>query len=152
MMLVAARFTDREIANLVQQLQGIEPVDLIHLVESLRRRIDASNLLSDSPVGAQPQVPATVQEPMGDEIAEQIQRLLVSEAGLTKIAAAQTLTDALRRRHPKEVVVPYNTKDGFARWLRQLAMVYPLSEILHVAASVRNSRIHSRSDDWLDKR
>lgn len=151
LMLAAARFTDQEVMALAKQVKTIEDAELVRLVRSIRIDAEMSNALSGSAVGDASQRTSKHNRPVGEDVVANIQRLLVDEAGLTKIAAAQALVNKLRRRNPTGAVVPYNSKDGFARWLNQIAQEYSLSEILHAAASIRSSRVHSRGDDWLDE-
>jgi hypothetical protein len=92
----------------------------------------------------------TSAEPDSTDVLNAIERLLVEEAGLTKSAAAFALHKWLQVRHPKRVVPAYQSKDGFAKWIRQLAGTFSLSELLHAASSIRNRRAHGQGDDWLD--
>ena len=82
---------------------------------------------------------------------DSIERLLITEAGFSKMGAAEVLSDALQKRHRGLFVPQFNSKDGFAKWLRQVANVVPLGELLHVAATLRNEYVHSPTDDWLKR-
>lgn len=88
------------------------------------------------------------------DVAQQIERLLVGEAGLTRLAAARELQRTLAVGAPAaaEELPPFNPKEGFSKWLSQVSRTFTLSQLLHAAASVRNERVHSKPDDWLEKR
>lgn len=151
LLIAAANYSDLEILDLFRRLQSLRVEDFSELVRSAQERnhqIPPTTQLA-IPIEEEKNVGTS---PMDTDVAMQIERLLVKEAALTRVAAADALTKALRRRHPGRVQVPYKSKDGFSSWLKQLAGEFSLSEILHAAATIRSSRAHSQNDAWLINR
>jgi hypothetical protein len=85
--------------------------------------------------------------PVQDELAAKVERLLFSEAGLSKSQAVEKLASELRRRYP-DVTIPPEAKKGFTAWVRKLAALVPESDLLHLATTLRNSFVHDRPHDW----
>lgn len=151
LIVAAANYSDSEIRELVRRLNSLSIEDFAEIVRSAQEFGHQLSPMTQSaiPVSEFKNLGAS---PMDAEVAMQIERLLVKEAGLTRLAAADALTKALKRRHAGRIQVPYKAKDGFLSWLKQLANEFSLSEILHAAATIRNSKAHAQDDAWLNKR
>lgn len=149
LILAASNLSDEEITSLLRHVRSTPIAEMLSDI-----RVDRA-LIDEGPISLQAPTPSgksefAVGELMGKEVAAQIERLLISEAGLTKAGAAQALQVALLPRHPDARNYPFDSKGGFSRWLRQVASDISMSEILHAAAMIRNSRVHSNGDDWIN--
>ena len=152
-LLAAAGLRGSDVLALMRELRAMPSGQFMELFETALEQLDLASELSA--VVAVSDVPNRGLEPSGmsNDLAAQVERLLIGEAGMTKIEAARSLEAALQRRRGSTRAVPdYNPKDGFARWLRQLSQGFTLSEILHAASTVRNSRVHGQPDDWLGRK
>lgn len=150
LILAASNLSDEEITSLLRHVRSTPMAEMLSDI-----RVDRA-LIYEGPTGIQAPTPSRKSEPpvgelMGKEVAAQVERLLISEAGLTKAGAAQALQKALLLRHPEARRYIFDSKGGFSRWLRQVASDISMSEILHAAAMIRNSRVHARGDDWINK-
>ena len=151
MLLAAMRLSEVELIALLRELRDAPLPQILSHVHKYKSLLDQESLSVQLPV--EPVDPSSAREsPISEEITSQIERLLVREAGLTKAVAAQALSAALLARNPRGTPAPFNAKDGFSRWLKQLALDFSPSEILHAAAMIRSSRVHAQGDDWLGKR
>jgi hypothetical protein len=85
-----------------------------------------------------------------DEVAAKVSRLLISEAQLSSVEAADRLRKALiTAPHllPNEIPA-FKPKQGFRSWIRRVAGAVPPSELLHHASKIRNSAVHFKPSDW----
>lgn len=167
MLLAAADFTEDEVLQLVRAIRDVRPSELLNRVHVYRHvlrddlpvlrnaavSVSPAQPESEGPLGSKGPQPDSLEpnQGMSDEIAAQVERLLVGEAGLPKLRAAERITESLMKRYPRRMVPTYNPKDGFPRWLKLLSRTFSASEIMHVAAVIRNTRVHGRSDDWIEK-
>lgn len=78
---------------------------------------------------------------------EKVLRLLVSEARLSKAAAAELMRSEIERRHPGIPLRPLG-RTSFVVWLKHVTNLLPSSEVLHLATVIRNERVHSDANDW----
>ena len=91
-------------------------------------------------------------ESVYDDVIQQINRLMLKEARLTKSEAAEAIWLALNKKYPERRTPPPG-RAGFANWLRTLLREYEDGELLHVITRIRNDFAHSRpEDDWLNLR
>lgn len=150
MILAASNFSQEEITALLRHVRSTPIPEMLSEIEVERSLLDEAPVSLQVPTSTK-RPDASIGEPMGQEMTAQVERLLIQEAGLTKVGAAEALQTALLRRHPEARYHSFNSKDGFSRWLKQIATDISLSEILHAAAMIRNSRVHGRGDDWIDK-
>lgn len=170
LLLVAADFTNSEIVDLVDAVRDARPSELLKRVRAIRRAIGTSGQGDHStevnfPTAADMGNPSTgwpldkrgnvsndsATSEISQEVASGLERLLVNEAGLTKVRASELLANYLVERYPHRPIAPYNPKDGFTRWIKQVSRMFNPSEIMHAAAVIRNSRVHGDGDDWIRK-
>ncbi len=80
----------------------------------------------------------------GTDAAVMIDRMLRQEAGLSAAAAAKLLADEMNRRSRGDTLnIPPYTKSSFVDWVDRLLRAAPASEVLHLAARIRNEKVHS---------
>ncbi len=154
MLLAASGFTEADVEALMGELRTTKVTDILDWFSADRGRLGQQATSSQVALPTEVDENAVPDSPvMGAELAKEVERLLLIEAGLTKGEAAIALTRALRKRSPSfRRIPPFNSKDGFGKWLRDLSFAFPLSEIMHTAAIIRNSRVHGVGDDWLGNR
>jgi hypothetical protein len=82
-------------------------------------------------------------------VVSKVLQLLIDEARLTPLLAADALGQALSKSpgEPPELP-PFRAKEGLRAWLRRVAAHIPSSELLHHASSIRNSAAHIGQPDW----
>lgn len=145
LLLAAGHFSDKEIEQLHQYIKNTPLDNILSDVKLVRRQFtetgEAPQLL--------PNLSSEQSNVLSNDSAQQIERLLVTEAGFSKMQAAELLAASLRKKG--HAVTPFNSKDGFQRWLNQIAAQVNLSLLLHTAATIRNSRVHGLGDDWIDR-
>ena len=146
-LLAATQFSEQDIAAIYHHLRATSLEEFIRQIRTHQIFIDDHQI--GSAVVTRP-AEEKIDAPLGGDVAAQIERLLILDSGLQKSEAALLLTETIKKRHPKSPIVQFNSKDGFRRWLNILSYQIPLAEILHAAATVRNSRVHAKNDDWLD--
>ena len=80
----------------------------------------------------------------GTDAAVMIDRMLRQEAGLSASTAAKLLADEMSRRGQGDTAnIPPYTKSSFVDWVDRLLRIVPASEVLHLAARIRNGKVHS---------
>ena len=145
LLLAAGNFSDREIEKLQQYIKSTPLENILADIKAVRRQFaetgEAPQLVSS--------LPNEQSSVLSNDSAQQIERLLVTEAGFSKLQAAELLAASLKKK--RYAVSPFNSKDGFQRWLNQFAAKVNLSLLLHTAATIRNSRVHGLGDDWIDR-
>jgi len=144
-LIAASKMSDEEIQEAKFFLHTTSLQDFLRHVRTARRSLFGEEPAPIAVVAST--VPETV---LSADVVIQLERLLVGETSLTKAEAVRLLSSVLKRRYPKTEFPEFNSKDGFRRWLNQVAEQVPLGELLHVAASIRNTRVHSQPDDWID--
>ncbi|MDP9990379.1 hypothetical protein J2W28_000238 [Variovorax boronicumulans] len=144
-LLAASKMNDEEIQEARAFLTTTTPDNLLLHVKKARQVLSV-----EEPTPIALQAKQTLSNVLSADVATQLERLLVHEASLSKSEASRLLTSALTRRNRKLSLPNFNSKDGFRRWLNQVAECVPLGELLHAAAAIRNTRVHTQPDDWID--
>lgn len=80
------------------------------------------------------------------QIVEDVYRLLIIEAGIPATDAGQLLYSSVSKNSKN--IPQFRAKEGFRRWLTQIAKRLPPSELLHHATKIRNQSVHGASPDW----
>lgn len=117
---------------------------LLHINEA------RSTLLGETPKPITLEANQVLDNTLSADVVTQIERLLIYEAALNKSEAALLISASLKRRNRKLSIPEFNSKDGFRRWLGQVANCVPLGELLHAASAIRHKRVLSQPDDWID--
>ena len=76
-----------------------------------------------------------------------VERLLLHEAGLSKLEAVEALTREIIRKYPGKKV-PSESRKGFSAWVSKLSKIISESEILYLATKVRNLYVSDAPGDW----
>lgn len=145
-LLAASGFREREISEFVDELMRSGPEIFLDEVIWLRKqKIDHLVEHRHQSQGRK----SSVHSPNigGSEIINKIERLLLIEANISKQAAIDILTEELHRRYPN-IVVPAESRKGFASWLSRLTGFIPERELLSIVTELRNKYVHSAPSDW----
>jgi hypothetical protein len=150
MFFASSGMSDEHVLDLLRQLHTLTPDEIILRIHLDRDYLNSSLQQSRSMLDLGTDA---VRSSAGfdSDALKQVERLLVVEARLQKLDAAELLAAELLRRNRSVSIPTFNPKEGFAKWLRQVSSSFPLAEILHVAAALRNRRVHSAGDDWIEK-
>lgn len=139
-LLAASAFTEREIKEFAYTLEERNVARFIIDILYQRKQIQDSNFDFDL---NNPYSHSTFE----DEVNEKIERLLLIEAGLTKMQAIEKLSNELHKKHDK-LILPRDTKKGFSAWITKVSEIVSPSELLHLATYLRNSFVNEPPKDW----
>ncbi len=139
-LLASSGFSDRDIAEFMNELIGMGPNTVLSDIRDIRR------LTNTSPKRVY-DFPTEVYIVPPSETAMKIERLLIQDAGLTRLTAIERLSDELHRRFPK-ILIPPESRKGFHTWIQKLSALIPEKELLHIAAKIRNRSVHEPPSDW----
>lgn len=117
------------------------------LIEHLRREAEIDGLSVRYSSRVEP-VRRSANTSHSSDIAERIETLLVNEAGLSKSVAAEILREEAQRLVGSNVELPSSQKVAFSLWIERLASIIPESQLLHLAARIRNKLAHPYKQDW----
>lgn len=138
LVLAASQIPEDDVFDALKALEKMGASQVTKLVYSYRREIQSvgTHLLRGTEFGA-PYL----------QVVEDIYRLLISEANIPATDAGRLLYLSLSRN--SKSIPPFRAKEGFRRWLTQIAKKMPPSELLHHATKIRNQAVHNeRATDW----
>lgn len=119
-------------------------------IEGIREAADATRpQKADRSRAGRTQPSYAVSSPT-DETIRKLENILLNEAGLGKVKAAEQLSDRLSEQYGDAANIPDYRKLAFATWLRRVLEQVAPSDILHVAIKLRNELAHGGkgTSDW----
>ena len=145
-LLAASGFSDRDISEFLKDVSNMGPNSVISDVRDIRRLADPNSGVHVSGIRVY-DVPSEVFLPPPSDTALKIERLLIHDAGLTKFAAIELLSNEIRKKFPS-VYIPSESRKGFRSWIEKLGHFLPEKELLHIATKIRNRSVHEYPNDW----
>lgn len=149
LLLAGSGLSQKEIRELVAEMQDLPPGQLVDAILYLRRNALDPLEVADSMLG-RGRRPSGLRKPrLGSDVRSRVEFLLREEAGLTVNQAALELLASLKRERPGlfEMVKPPN-KESLYDWLRRVLPRIEPSELLHHATLVRNKYVHDTDREW----
>jgi hypothetical protein len=84
---------------------------------------------------------------------DEVVRLLRDEAGFSSAESAALLLEALNIKElPQSMRFQEARKIPLGEWISRLGAFVPISQILHAATAIRNSKVHNKVSAWPLKR
>ena len=78
------------------------------------------------------------------EILKRVERLLLSDTGLTRPRAIELVSEHLKRLGISEKEIPDSNRLPFGTWLLKLSRIVPTVDLLNIASILRNEAAHGR--------
>lgn len=142
--LAASPLDREELVEVLRLARSVPPRDLIPIIEAVRGLVtDGEEELGEREPRSRS---ATQSKSSGTEAAALIDQMLRDDARLSAAQAADLLAEEVRRRYGAGTSIPPYTRNSFIDWLDRLLKVVPSSELMHLAARLRNNIVHSPSD------
>lgn len=140
-LLAASGFSTSDIREFVRGIREMPPEAFIEYIHEIK------GMLSQSKLYDSPRMYRDLSGVIRSSSRDRVATLLFDEAGLTKSAAVDALTEAIHAKYP-QVLVPSESRKGFDAWIDKLEAQLPERTILHLATQIRNAFVHGREPDW----
>ena len=149
LILAGADLSSRDIHEFCRWLDAHGPMSLESTIKKIR------TLASDAAIDEQ--VPLWIDHRIGHnknaeitnyEVANDIARLLLREAGLPVAKAAELLRLSVEKYFDRESTLPKIGKKSFKDWIVQLSDRIANNKLLHEATRIRNQYVNTRKGDW----
>jgi hypothetical protein len=143
----ASSFGLSELRTMLKFIHSNSPEELLRQIERLRGDAVIINPSSDAKLKRSQVDQDRLKE--FSEVIRKIERLLVTDAGLSKSMATKVLYEELHQRFPNKYLATPN-KVAFDIWMARTLDDFPASEVLHIATKIRNSNVHgsATSSNW----
>lgn len=140
-LLASSGYHERDIAEFMDDLLRLGPRNVLNDISDIRRmtKTMSPERISD--------VPSDRGVPSSSDTAMKIERLLIHDAGISRAAAVELLSNAILLRYPN-IRVPAESRKGFHSWIQRLITLVPEKDLLHIATNIRNRWVHDSPTDW----
>jgi hypothetical protein len=146
-LLAASDLTEKQLVTLVSELRRSSPETFLRFIRRLRT-VNAAILETELPAHVKRRYSMVSKD---EATARQVERLLREEADIPIKEAMKLLRGSLLEWDlpPSVLQVPARpTSEQFRSWLGKLLEHVPPSTLLHLATSLRNTRVHVETGDW----
>jgi len=147
--LAASQLDKKELLEALKLLRNVPAGEIVAAVNRLRKiAADEGEEFSEEDVSSPRIQPMPPSSSSGTEAAASIDQMLRGDAGLSAAHAADLLAREVRRRRGPNSPIPPYTRNSFVDWLDRLLRVVPSSEVMHLAARLRNEIVHDGKAAW----
>lgn len=146
LILAASPLSDSELRSFAKFIEKEGALEFVRIIQQLRN-------FHDTPWSS----PSPLRRGFDDErlsehqpLIDNIEKLLLSGAGLTKRQASNILFHEIEKEEGPSVYVPSPNKVAFRLWLARVFDQVAPSRILHIASRIRNEIVHGTKSvsDW----